>query len=145
MARIPRFVLAGTLHHVTARATGSNALYVDDDDRVYFLHLLRSSIVHFGWTCHAYCLMSTHYHVIIGASLDPLSRGMHRLNGLYATEFNARHRRAGRLFADRFASYVIRDEAHYEAALEYVMENPVRAGLCRRAEDWKWSKLGPPF
>jgi REP element-mobilizing transposase RayT len=144
MARLPRYVLVGTHHHITARATGGGTLFVDDDDRVYFLALLRRSIRQFKWTPHAHCLMGTHYHLIVEAPLEQLSRGMHRLNGRYATEFNARHRRSGRLFADRFASWVIRDEAHYYAACDYVLQNPVRAGLCKRAAEWRWSGLGMP-
>jgi REP element-mobilizing transposase RayT len=145
MGRIPRYQLEGTFHHVTARATGGHALFVDDDDRTYFLALFRRSITRFRWRCHAYCLMGTHYHLIIEAPLEQLSRGMHRLNSLYAMGFNERHRRQGRLFADRFASYVVRDEAHFAAALEYVLQNPVKAGLCKRAADWSWSGLGSPL
>ena len=142
MARIPRHQLEGRLHHVTARATGGHALFVDDEDRAYFMRLLRRCAARFTWTCHAYCLMGTHYHLIVGADLEHLSRGMHRLNGLYASAFNDRHHRQGHLLADRFASVVLRDEAHYEAACEYVLQNPVKAGLCKRASDWLWSGLG---
>ena len=142
VARIPRYVLVGTHHHITARATGGHALFIDDDDRVYFLALLQGSMVRFKWKCHAYCLMGTHYHLIVEAPLEQLSRGMHRLNGLYATAFNERHQRQGRLFADRFASFVLRDEAHLAAASEYILQNPVKAGLCKRAADWPWSRLG---
>ena len=144
VARLPRYLLAGAFHHVTARATGGHALFVDDDDRLFFLALLRTSIRRYQWGCHAYCVMGTHYHLVVEAPLERLSPGMQRLNGLYAAEFNVRHRRSGRLFADRFASFVLRDEAHYEAACEYVLQNPVRAGLCRQARDWRWSGLGPP-
>lgn len=142
MARLPRYLLDGTLHHVTVRATGWNALFVDDDDRTYFLVLLRGAIQRFGWRCDLYCLMGTHYHLIVEAALPELSRGMHRLNGLYASEFNGRHQRRGRLLADRFASHVIRDEAHHEAAREYVLQNPVRAGLVKTASEWRWTGSG---
>jgi putative transposase len=145
MARLPRYLLDGAFHHVTARATGGHSLFFDDDDRAYFLALLRRTIARFRWTCHAYCLMGTHYHLVLETDLERLSRGMHRVNGLYAAGFNERHRRTGRLYADRFASFVIRDEAHYAAACEHVLQNPVRAGLCKRAADWPWSALGSPL
>jgi putative transposase len=145
VARLPRYILNGTHHHVTARATGDGALFMDDEDRRYFLRLLRYSIARWRWTCHAYCLMGTHYHLIVEAPLERLSRGMHRLNFRYAACFNDRHNRRGRLFADRFASFVIRDQRHFAAACEYVMQNPVQAGLCKRADDWPWSRLGPPL
>jgi putative transposase len=130
---------------VTARATGDLALYLDDEDREYFMSLLRHSSRRWRWTLHAFCLMTTHYHVVIEAPLDRLSRGMHRLNFMYARHFNDRHRRRGRLFADRFASFVIKDEEHFERACEYVFQNPVKAGLCVRPEEWRWSSYGSPF
>ena len=36
---------------------------------------------------------------------------------------------------DRF----IRDQKHYSQAINYIYENPVKAGLCKNVEDWKWS------
>jgi putative transposase len=130
---------------VTARATGDLALYLDDEDREYFMSLLRYSSRRWRWTLHAFCLMTTHYHVVVEAPLDLLSRGMHRLNFMYARHFNDRHRRRGRLFADRFASFPIKDEEHFERACEYVFQNPAKAGLCVRAEEWRWSSYGSPF
>jgi REP element-mobilizing transposase RayT len=56
--------------------------------------------------------------------------------------FNRRHGRRGHLFGDRFSSYVLRDERHLAAAVEYVLQNPVRAGLCDQARDWRWSGAG---
>jgi putative transposase len=64
---------------------------------------------------------------------------MQHLNGSYARRFNRRHGFRGHVFEDRFASWVLRDERHFHATLAYVRENPVRAGLCRHADDWPWS------
>jgi putative transposase len=64
---------------------------------------------------------------------------MHRLNGLYAQRFNRRHTRKGHLYEERFSAWIVLDEEHLENTIEYVLENPVRAGLCARAEDWLWS------
>jgi REP element-mobilizing transposase RayT len=46
---------------------------------------------------------------------------------------------ARHLFAERFASFVLDDEQHLHAAVEYIHQNPVRARLCDRAADWPWS------
>ena len=88
--------------------------------------------------------MGTHYHLILEASQEALSDGMQRLNGIYAQRFNYRHRRRGRLLEGRFAAYLLRDEHHFEAALRYVIDNPVRAGLCAEPSDWPWSGLRQP-
>jgi REP element-mobilizing transposase RayT len=64
---------------------------------------------------------------------------MHRLNGIYAQAFNKKYGRTGHLFGDRFATRVIEDEEYLADACRYVINNPVRAGLCERASDWPWN------
>jgi len=91
------------------------------------------------WNCHAFCLMTTHYHLIVETERSKLSRGMQVLNGRYAQRFNQRHDRDGHLFRARYSVYVIDDEAGLEASCLYVLENPVRAGLCEKPSDWPWS------
>jgi REP element-mobilizing transposase RayT len=83
--------------------------------------------------------MGNHYHFILETSVARLSPGMHRLNGLYAQEFNERYARDGHLFGDRFGAEAIQDERHLENACRYTILNPVRAGLCARPVDWPWS------
>jgi REP element-mobilizing transposase RayT len=83
--------------------------------------------------------MTTHYHLVVETELWRLSDGMHRLNGTYALTFNRRHHRSGHLFGERFAAWLPRDEHHLRQTCEYVLQNPVRAGLCARAADWPWA------
>jgi putative transposase len=56
-----------------------------------------------GWQIEAYCLMTTHFHLVLATKVDALSAGMERLNGDYARSFNHRHNRRGHLFAERFS------------------------------------------
>jgi putative transposase len=53
--------------------------------------------------------------------------------------FNERYGLFGHLFADRFSARTIESEEYLYDACAYVVLNPVRAGLCDRAEDWAWS------
>lgn len=144
MARLPRNLLEDGFFHVTARAVDGTALFRDDVDRWEFVEELTRCATGFFWICHAYCLMTTHYHLLLEATRESMSRGMHRLNGLYAQRFNARHKRRGHLFEGRFQSYVIASEVHMAAASLYVMNNPVRAGLCHLADEWPWSGVSLP-
>ena len=89
--------------------------------------------------------MPNHYHVIVETLLGQLSRGLHKLNGVYAQAFNERHARSGHLFGDRFAAFSICDEEHLRRACEYVLQNPVRADLCEQAADWPWSGSRRPL
>ena len=129
--------------HITSRGVEGRPIFVDGEDRQVFLLMLQRVIRRFGWRCHVYCQMTNHYHLVIECGQPELSRGMERLNGLYASYFNERHARVGHLFQRRFASRAIEDERYLEAACVYVLQNPVRAHLCDRIEDWPWSGLRP--
>jgi REP element-mobilizing transposase RayT len=83
--------------------------------------------------------MTNHYHLVVASLRDELSEGFHRLNGVYAQTFNRRHGRKGHLWGDRFWSGLIESDAELDATCRYVLDNPVRAGLCERPADWAWS------
>lgn len=136
---MPRKYLPDGYFHATARAVFGAPLFTDDLDRLDFLKLLRSTATLFEWRCHAHCLMSTHYHLVLASTCASLSDGMRRLNGDYARRYNKRHGRRGHLFDERFSSFAVEDEQHLEVAIEYVLQNPVRARLCLEARDWDWS------
>jgi REP element-mobilizing transposase RayT len=131
------------VYHVTTRGVARTAIFLDDDERRLFLRLFAAEVERHDWRCHAFCLLTTHYHLVVETQLWRLSDGMHRLNGTYALSFNRRHRRSGHLFGERFAAWVPRDDAHLETTCEYVRQNPVRAGLCSEARDWPWAAVKP--
>jgi len=107
-------------------------------DRKTFLTLLGSVVARYDWTCHAFCLMTNHYHLIVETEQPPLSRGMQVVNGRYAQLFNRRHDRDRHLFKGRYSVFVIERESHFQASCRYVLENPVRAALCESPSDWPW-------
>jgi REP-associated tyrosine transposase len=138
--RLPRSHLpAEGIYHVTARGNDRRRIFLTDLDRLDFLDLMERASRTTGWACHAWCLMATHYHLVLETTLDRLSRAMHRMNTSYAQRFNRRHHRRGHLFESRFSSWLIRDEAHLGATCDYVLANPVRAGLTDRIGEWPWA------
>jgi putative transposase len=140
IARLPRSALPTSgIYHVTARGVARCAIFHDDSDRRRFVVRLRLIAGELRWTCFSYCLMTTHYHLLVGSNLDQLSKGMQRLQAPYAQQFNARYGRVGHLFQERFHAQVIRNELHFARAYEYIQNNPVAAGMCATAGDWPWS------
>ena len=139
MPRVLRTRLPDGLFHVTTRAVERTPAFFHDIDRVGFLRLLGECVERFDWDMYAYYLMTTHYHLVLRAAQPALSEGMQRLNGLHARRVNLRVERRGHLFGARFASWIVDTEEYALAACRYVVLNPVRAGLCDRPEDWRWS------
>ena len=127
------------VYHATARGVDRCAIFRDDDDRRDFLRILAPVAERHLWRFHAFCLMDNHYHVVVETYIDLLATGMRRLNGMHAQRFNKRHARTGHLFGDRYHAWVVWTERHRRDTCRYVLLNPVRAGVCERAEDWAWS------
>ena len=88
---------------------------------------------------HAYCLMSNHYHLLIETPEPNIAIGMQWLNSTYAHRFNEKYERIGHLFQRRYADGIILTDEHLHEVIRYIPLNPVRAGLCKRPEDWPWS------
>ena len=86
----------------------------------------------------AACVMSTHYHAVVKATVAQLSRMMQWLHSRYTCAFNKRQGRFGHAFAERFHSKVVEEEDVYDRC-GYVLGNPVNAGLCRTIQEWPWS------
>lgn len=143
MARRPRRELTDGFYHATARGTGRIAIVHDDIDCNAFTTLLRIVTRRWSWEICAFCLMPNHYHVVLQTTVPCLSKGMHALNGRHARRFNSRHLRTGHLFQERFDVRLIDSEAHLEDACNYVLANPVRAGLVDDVESWPWSAAYP--
>lgn len=139
MARVPRYLLPDGITHVFARGNRKQAIYVREADAYRFLDGLDDMTQRFEVACLAYCLMPNHYHFVADATQAELSRGIHRLNGLYAQWFNKEHGYWGHLFGDRFSANEVLDERYAMEVARYVLLNPVRAGLCRHPREWRWS------
>jgi putative transposase len=138
--RPPRIQAAPAIYHLTTRSARDLPLFLDDDDRWTFLAIAESVVARHAWICQAYCLMTTHYHLVVRTTEDAaLAAAMKRLNWLYARTTNLKHGGAGHVFGARYSSTLIESDAHLQDAIRYVALNPVRAGLCIRPEDWPWS------
>jgi putative transposase len=139
MPRPPRLEAPGGLYHITTNATHGNELFCDDADRARWLRLLAAVVGTFRWQCHSYCLLSTHYHLVIRIDEATLARGMQYLNGRHARLFNKRHERRGHAHRARYYAGLIETDGHALQVLRYVAMNPVSAGLCTSPEAWPWS------
>ena len=139
MARPLRIEFPGALYHVTARGDRREDIFEDDEDRSLFLETLGDVTRRFNWLCHAYCLMSNHYHLMIGTPDGNLSKGMRHLNGVYTQATNRRHRRTGHLFQGRYKAIVVDGDAYLLELGRYIMLNPVRANMVPTPGDYVWS------
>ena len=108
MPRIPRSQLPSPAwYHVICRGVEQRPIVLDDLDREAWFRLFLDVERRFGWKVHAWNLLDNHFHLLVETTQPDLSRGMQRLNGVYAMRFNRRYARTGHLFQGRFESRVI--------------------------------------
>mgnify|MGYP000725234074 CR=1 FL=1 len=143
MARPPRTFSPGTPAHLTGRGVDDQPVFLDDLDRYEFLAIARKVTDLVCWDVLCWCLMTTHYHLLVVVPDDPLrvSVAMHRLNSIYARRFNGWHGRRGHVFGERFGDRTPESEPHAENTVAYILDNPVRAGIVRHFDEYNWSGL----
>ena len=134
-----RDTAAGLFHVYTHSVWAAPAYFRDNDDRLVFVRRLARATQRFEWTCVAYCLLGTHYHLILEVGDGVLPRGMQWLNFGYAMYFNGRHRSRGHVQMSRYGSRRIEDDSDLLGVFRYMAWNPPKAELCRRPQDWIWS------
>ena len=142
MPRPPRTLDPALPYHVTTRGNDGRRIFLDAHDRLLFVRLLDRAVFRFELRCAAYCLMTTHYHLLFVAGVERLPGAMHFLNCAYAHGFNRRYGREHHVFGRRYASIAIESDLHLFAAHRYLALNPVEARACERPEDWLWSSYG---
>ena len=139
MARPLRLEFAGALYHITSRGNRQGDIYESDADRSAFIDLLGDVCDTCNWVCHAYCLMSNHYHLLIETPEANVSKGMRQLNGVYTQLYNRSHKRFGHVFQGRYKAIHVEKEAYLLELACYIVLNPVRASMVRTALEWSWS------
>ena len=142
MSRPLRLEFANALYHVTSRGDRREPIFVDDSDRSMWLEVFGQVSGRFNWRCHAWCLMTNHYHLLVETPEPSLSQGMRQLNGVYTQRVNRRHCQVGHVFQGRFKAVLIERESYLLELARYIVLNPVRAYMVGDAGAWPWSSYG---
>lgn len=150
MPRPPRPTAAG-IYHVGVRAPGGLPLFRGSENYIEFITILGATIVREQVSCLAFCLMTTHYHLLLDVEDSALPRAMKRLNWHYARSVNDRTAGKGHVVGGRYFSNPVSDTEQLLTAFRYIARNPVEAGICKAPENWRWGSyagtvgLGPAF
>src|SRR5882724_5564239 len=88
----------------------------------------------------AWVVMPNHVHALLTPIKDwELGAILHAWKSFTANECNKVLGLRGNFWQPDFFDRYVRDERHYHNAITYIHDNPVKAGLCKKPEDWKWS------
>ena len=139
MPRPPRRFAAGGLYHVNARGSNREPLYSTEGDRIVFEERFAGVVRAYDLRCVGLVQMTNHYHAVLQTPDARLSDALRDLHGGYSRLYCRVYGRDAHLFKNRFGAVEIETERQLLTAMRYIHLNPVRAGLCERPEDWRWS------
>ncbi len=140
MPRIARVCAINYPHHITQRGNNHENVFFDDDDRFFYLKILKQYSAKYGLDIWAYCLIGNHVHILaVPKRQISLARGMGGINLVYTQYVNRKYDRTGRLWQNRFYSTPVDQDAYLWTVARYIERNPVRARLVNLPDKYKWS------
>jgi putative transposase len=140
MSRIARIIGAGYPHHIVQRGNNREKVFLDREDYQRYLSFVSRYSEEKEAAIFAYCLMPNHIHLLVRPSAEEtLAKMMQGITLCYSKYFNGENGRTGRLWECRYHSTVIDGERYLWAVSKYIENNPVRAGMVRKPEDYPYS------
>lgn len=140
MPRIARAVARGLPHHVVQRGNNREKVFFDKEDKERYLSLLKKYSDKWDSPLLAYCLMSNHIHLLTRPKgEESLYKMMQGITLCYTQYINGKYKRTGRLWESRYHSCIVDKEKYQWAVARYIEQNPVRAKMVKRAEDYTYS------
>lgn len=151
------------LYHVYNQGNNQQVIFHNDNDCITFLNLYRNAVAPYAETI-TWCLMPNHFHFMLmadercnekikqgGIIIDPVTNGFRKLLSGYARIFNASNARSGSLFRQKTKGKCLSEQKQVNSPLDindylfncfhYIHQNPLKAGLVQRLEDWEYSSF----
>jgi REP element-mobilizing transposase RayT len=139
MARPWRIQYEDAVYHVMARGVAQGMIFLTEDDYHRFLECLERVVEKFHLEIFAFVLMGNHYHLFLRTPEGNLSRAIQWLQTSYTMYYNFKHNRCGHLFQGRYKSILVGEESYWQILSFYIHLNPIRAGIVKDINEYKWS------
>ncbi|HHY81981.1 MAG TPA: transposase [Clostridiales bacterium] len=139
MPRQQRIKSNSGYYHIMLRGNERNNIFKGDEDKHRFIEIMHEKKKNNRFYLHAFCLMDNHVHLLLREGMEDVAAVMKRITVSYVHYFNKKYKRVGHLFQDRFKSEAVEQDRYLLTLTRYIHQNPVKAGIVKRASDYKWS------
>jgi putative transposase len=129
-------------YHVVSRCQNQNffPLHLDEVWQVMIQQLSMATRLH-NLAVHAFVLMGNHFHLLCRTPKSNLDLVMNTVLRNSSTIILKKAKTEGPLWGGRYRWSLIENKAHYYQVYRYIYQNPVRAGIVRKVEDWPYSTI----
>jgi len=139
MPRGARVKSESGIYHIMLRGANRQEIFHDDEDCLKFLDTIEKYKTKLEMRVYAWCLMGNHVHLLLSEGNEDISITMKRIGVSFVWYYNWKYKTTGHLFQDRFKSENVESDEYLLTVVRYIHQNPVEAGIVKRADEWKWS------
>ena len=133
------------IYHIMLRGINGQQIFEDSEDYNKFLRILEECKEISEFEIFAYCLMSNHIHLLLKEVKEPIEQIIKRITTRFVYWYNIKYQRSGHLFQDRFKSEPVENDEYFLTVVRYIHQNPVKAGICKKPQDYNYSSYNEYF
>jgi putative transposase len=140
MSRPLRIHLPDLIYHVLNRGNNRQPIFIEDEDYLHYLDILKRYKEKFNFKLFAYCLMTNHVHLLIKtSSVATVSQIMKAITISHTRHYHLKQNTSGHIWQGRFKSPLVSDDEYLLAVMRYIEQNPLRAGIVKHPEEYPFS------
>lgn len=126
--------------HVMVQGVNKEYIFYKREYIDKYLEIIKMNKEKYNFTIIAYCIMNNHAHFLIYTEdIKGFGKFMQKTNLLFAQMYNREEKRCGVIFRNRYQIEPIYDTKHLVNCIKYIHENPVKAKMVSKCEDYKYS------
>lgn len=140
MPRKPRNYIKTPFIHVMTQGLNKSYIFEEAQNIKYYISVMYKIKEKYNINIIAYCIMNNHAHILVEtSSIENLSKFMQCVNTKYAAYYNKKYGKIGYVFRDRYRSQEIISQRQLNNCIQYIYNNPVKAKICKTAEEYPYS------
>ncbi len=139
MGRPPRLQVAGACYYIELQGNNRQDIFMSNQDRRYFLSLLRTYKERCGLKVYAYCLMPHEAYLLLETSEANLSSVMQGFNTVYTKYFNSAHNTSGHVFRGRYKALLVDKDRMLTEVTRFIHLKPADGKLHAKPWRYQWS------
>lgn len=140
MGRPCRINYPGLIYHVVSRGNNRQSIFRENKDYEDYLRIVLASKKKYKFKLLAYCLMTNHVHLLIQVTdKASISKIMQAITVGHTLRYHYKNHTCGHVWQGRFKSPVVSDDEYLLTVMRYIEQNPLRAGMVKRLEEYQWS------